>query len=223
MLKQSLVRFTSLFLVIPFYAAAQVSDESPRLKNEIGISLLSIQSKYRADYQSDFFVSVLNGIRYKRHLGLHAFRLGGEYRYSWSAVHGDVTGESRLLEGKFNMGYQFSFSAKAIRPYIAIDLFYLVSKLQSEFTGGYLGVYSEDDLLIHGIGYAPAAGLYFKVSQSLSISWEANVEFLWYTEKGTNIRSDPNDFHSRTTYPVNRREHAWMINPIKSISINYEF
>ena len=121
------------------------------------------------------------------------------------------------------MGYQFSLSEKAIKPYIAMDLFYLVSQLNSEYRGGYLDVYSKHNLQIHGIGYAPAAGLYFKVCESLSISWEANVEFLWYTEKGTNIRSDPNDFHSRTTYPVNRREHAWMINPIKSISINYEF
>ncbi len=223
MLKHRIVQISTLLLVVPFFCAAQVEVHSTILKNEVGVSLVSGTTKYGLEYTRDYYINLLNGIRYKRHLGHHAVRLGGEYRNSYSVGQGDFWGESRYVEGKFNLGYQLTFSDKSVKPYIAVDFIYLISKFNSDFEGGYAGLYSRHDLQIVGLGYAPALGIYFRVAKSLSISWEGNAEFLWITEQGTNIRSDPHNFQSRTTYPVNRSKHYWLLNPLKSVSFNYGF
>ena len=66
------------FLMTPFFSFAQEENQSYPMKNEIGVSLLSVQSGYWADYNVDHYVSFINGIRYKRILGQHAIRVSGE-------------------------------------------------------------------------------------------------------------------------------------------------
>ena len=212
-----------LLWCIPLFCVAQADNPSIPLKHEVGISLLSISSKYGHELTPDFYVNIFNGIRYKRHLGIHAIRLGAEFKDSHSGGVGDVIGECQHLEGKFNLGYQLTFVDKSIRPYIAVDCIYLVSTFTSSFYGGYAGTYSAFDRLDQGIGFAPAFGIYFRLVKSLSISWESNLEFLWVTEHGTITRSDPHHFQSRTTYPYHRRVYNSFLNPVKSISMNYGF
>lgn len=223
MVKLRFAHLSTLLLWIPSYCIAQVDKGDTLLKNEVSVSIISLNQNYGQEYTSDNYFSILNGIKYRRHFARHAFRVGGEYRNSWSAGHGDFVGESRFIEGKFNLGYQYAFSERAIKPYMALDLIYLVSKLHSDFAGGYAGVYSELNLHINGIGYAPTVGISFVIVEPLTISWEGNVEFLWFIEKGTNIRSEQHNFQSRHTYPVNNRESYWFLNPLKSISLNYRF
>src|SRR4030095_3500053 len=126
-------------------------------------------------------------------------------------------------EAKFNLGYQLEFSHGDVKPYLALDLMYLIAKSYTDFLGGFAGVYSKWDLREHGIGYAPTLGLHVKLAESFSISWEGNVEFLWINENGTNTRSDPHPSQTLTTYPINRDVHLWLLNPVKSISLNYGF
>ncbi len=223
MLLQNLIKISILLWSIPLLCTAQDVGTSLSPKHEVGISLVSISQNYGYDYYTDVYVNILNGIRYKRHLGVHGIRLGGEYKDSNSAGGGDVQGESQYLEGKFNLGYQLTFLDKAVRPYISMDFIYLISKFTSGFYGGYAGLYHGYDLHNHGIGFAPAFGIYFRLVKSLSISWESNMEFLWVTEHGTITRSDPHHFQSRTTYPYHRRLYNSFLNPVKSISLNYGF
>ena len=223
MLLQTHLPISFLLWCIPLFCVAQADNPSIPLKHEVGISLLSISSKYGHELTPDFYVNIFNGIRYKRHLGIHAIRLGAEFKDSHSGGVGDVIGECQHLEGKFNLGYQLTFVDKSIRPYIAVDCIYLVSTFTSSFYGGYAGTYSAFDLLNQGIGFAPAFGIYFRLVKSLSISWESNLEFLWVTEHGTITRSDPHHFQSRTTYPYHRRVYNSFLNPVKSISMNYGF
>jgi hypothetical protein len=223
MSRQNLVQIFILLLLIPCWGTAQVESHSTRLENEVGVSLMTMNTNYGLEYASDYYVTILNGIGYKRHLGHHALRLGGAYRDSRAVGHGDFIGESTFLEGKFNLGYQLTFSDKAINPYMAVDFIYLVAELNSDFVGGFLGLYSESNLRYHGIGYAPSLGVYFRINESFSFLWEGNVEFLWIKEKGTIIRSEPHDFQSRTTYQISRRDDYWLLNPLKSISLNYGF
>jgi hypothetical protein len=93
----------------------------------------------------------------------------------------------------------------------------------SAFQGGYSGAYHGFDLHSHGIGFAPALGIYFRLTKSLSVSWEVNKEYQWVTEQGTLTRSVPDNFHSRTTTPYNRTKYNSYWNFIKSISLNYGF
>lgn len=223
MLLQNSIQIFILLWSVPLLCTAQDVGSPISSKHEVGISLLSISQHYGHDYYSDVYVNILNGIRYKRHLGVHAIRLGGEYKDSNSAGGGDVQGESQYLEGKFNLGYQLTFLDKAVRPYIAMDFIYQISKFTSGFYGGYAGLYHGYDLHNHGIGFAPAFGIYFRLVKSLSISWESNLEFLWVSENGTITRSDPHHFQSRTTYPYNRTEYNSYWSFVKSISLNYGF
>lgn len=212
-----------IILATPFFSFAQEENQIFPMKNEIGISLLSVQSGYWADYNVDHYVSFINGIRYKRILGQHAIRVSGEYLNSWSASHGDFMSEGRYREVKSGLGYQFTFAGKKFKPYLSVDMVYAISKLNSQFKGGYLDVYVEQNFDIYGIGYAPAVGLYFEILPSWYLSWEANAEFIWYTETGNLVRSEPSNIQAKTIIPVNHTELQWAINPVNNISLNYAF
>lgn len=210
-------------LMAPFFSFAQEERLSLPKKNEVGVSLVSVQASYWGDYNIDHYISFINGIRYRRLFGQHALKVSGENLNSWSASHGDFIAEGRYRAGKFGLGYQYTCKGKKFKPYLSTDLVYVISKLNSQFMGGYLDVYVERDLDIHGIGYAPAVGLYFEIVPSCYISWEANAEFIWFTEIGTIVRSEGNQIQNQITIPVNVTDLQWTLNPFKSISLTYAF
>src|SRR5688572_9665694 len=102
--KQSPYPISILLWAIPFLCTAQSDRQPTPPKHEVGLSLVSISYKFGHDTPIGNHVYLFNAIRYKRNLGNHAFRLGAEYKHTDSDVEGDVSGESRFLEGKFNLG-----------------------------------------------------------------------------------------------------------------------
>jgi hypothetical protein len=202
---------------------SQDKNERNQLKNEISVSIMGLNWAGPGEYTSDLYVSFANGLGYKRYVARHAFRTGIEYRDSYSVGYGDFEGQTRYLEGKFNLGYQYAFSDKAVKPYLLGDFLYVAAKLDNYFLGGYYWIYSESHSKIHGIGYAPGLGVSFKLINSLSLSWEGNVEFLWTNEKGSGIRSEPNNIQVRNTFPIDYDEHSWYPNPLKRIALNFGF
>lgn len=129
----------------------------------------------------------------------------------------------RYHEGKFKIGYQFAFSHRKVKIYTALDLIYLLGKYDSDFQGGYAGLYSKLDLITNGIGFGPALGLQYRFMRSLSISMETNYEFIWFNEKGTIVRGDSFYSVNKMTIPVDRNQFFFGWNPISSIALNFGF
>ena len=202
---------------------AQDMDAKPQWKNEIGATLISLESNYYDNFGTEYYITVMTGISYSRHFGPHAVRAGMDYGDSWHRGYGDFVGSKKYREGKFNLGYQCQLSHRAIKPYVAADLIYLIGKSESEFEGGYAGLYSKVDLVRQGIGFAPALGLKCPLIKSLSISIETNMEFLWITERGTITRSDSYYNSPRTTEARDLDDKVSHWNPLSFVMLNYGF
>ncbi len=206
-----------------FMSSAQQPTIKPSGKNEVGILLFGVKQNYGLSYSSDFYVAFFNGIDYKRQFGLHALRLGMEYRNARDKGTGDFVGTSHYQENKFSIGYQRSFSKKSIRPYVGGDLVYLHSKFQEEFNGGFWDAYFKQDLTEHGFGFAPLLGINFLMSRSFSLSFETNYVFYTLNMKGNGTRNEVNDTSARIPYKVNKNDHFTLFNPLKSLLLNYSF
>ena len=221
--KPLLIPLYFFLLSMPICTSAQDGSSRPTWKNEVGVSLFSMITNYKDSYGAANRIVTLNGIKYSRHIGRSAFRGAFEYRFEQLAGSGDFVGESKSKEGRIYLGYQLAFSNKAIRPYLAMDVFYLASTYWSDFLGGYAGIYAEQNLTSQGVGFAPAVGTYFRLFDSLTVSWEANVECFWVNDQGTLVRSEPYNQQPLHAFQIDRTDYYWIMNPIKSISLNYGF
>ncbi len=212
-----------LLTCIVLGSSAQEPIVKPTGKNEAGISVFSIKMNYGLSLSSDYYVSFFNGIDYKRHFGLNALRLGMNYRDARDKVIGELSGTSHYHENRFSIGYQCEFSKKSIKPYLGVDLIYLFSKSQEEFSGGIWASYSKEDLSENGIGFAPLLGFNFLIFNSVSLSFEGDFEFFDIKIKGKGIRNEVDDIAARIAYEINRNERSRLLNPLKSMSLNFTF
>lgn len=215
--------FHIIFLCLSFPLAAQEMPDKTQWKNEIGLTLFSVNSSYGLYEPSSYYLSGLNGIRYTRHMGRNAIRFGVDYRNSREDGRGNVIGTGTYREGKFSLGYQREYFVYQVRPYIAMDMMYMLSALDSEYHGGCFGFYTKENIRDHGIGFAPALGITYPFNEHFSIAWEGNLECLWISEKGSVVLEDHYDPGIRNTYPVDKDEFICLLNPIKRIALKYGF
>ncbi|MEP6796059.1 MAG: hypothetical protein ABJB16_17145 [Saprospiraceae bacterium] len=206
-----------------FISSAQEPIVKPSGKNEAGILLIGVRQNYGLAFSSDFYVAFFNGIDYKRHFGLNAIRLGMEYRNARDEGFGDFVGTSHYQENKFSIGYEHSFLKKSIRPFLGVDLIYLHSKFQEEFNGGFWDAYFKQDLTENGFGFAPLLGINFLLFRAFSLSFEADFEILNINRKGTGIKNEIDDPAARHMYPIQNNEHINLLNPLRSMALNYIF
>ncbi len=223
MQKRITLHFYLIFLCLSLPLAAQDMPDTIPWKNEISLTLFSVKESYGLYSPSSYYLSALNGIRYVRHIGPDAIRLGIDYKNSREEGWGNVIGTGAYQEGKFYLGYQIAFSASKVRPYFALDLMYLMSKLDSEYHVGCFGFYSKADVTVHGIGFAPALGIRYPLNKRFSIAWEGNLECLWSSEKGSQVIDYNDDMNTKDTYPVDQEGFIYFLNPVKSIALNFGF
>lgn len=209
-----------LIFLIPFGAGAQTE---PDKKNEFGIVLLSFKSNYDQFYSSGHYLSFLNGITYKRIFGQSALRLGIDFSYQEDKRTGDFIETSEYKKGKFITGYQLYLMKRKIKPYVGMDLEFMYSKFQNEFSGGLWSSYHKDDLIYKGFGISPLIGLNYRLMRSLSISIEANLELLSIFKNGIRIENSPQDVDARIEKSIDDNELVTIMNPLNIISINYSF
>lgn len=224
---------------VSFDSTIQKQIPDNRLKNEIGLNVVSLMNKDYYDLTNDYWlrsyyffgtlrpIAQMNlGLIYKsdkeKYVQRMAFLIMNErFEYINSNLR-DYYYESKGQSSGFELryGYEKLFSKKKFQPYGSIDLIagYRVQKIEGYEHSGWGGSgFFNSIYRMKEIGLATGLGVKYKFSDRFSISIETNFRISYFH---FNEKDSENDIK---IYGLFRKPIRMFVDPLRFITLNYHF
>ena len=167
-----------------------IVQNNPTFNNEISLNLFNITEVFWITDGTSRMLNVnfVNGIKYKRHFGKNALRVGVNYfsyKPSTDFVNAEYIGQQKEIE--FKIGYERKLTSDQFHVFIAGDLFYSfgeVSEYLVRYSNGQnreiISTGDKIDYLINEIGLSPTIGINYRPYSRFSISVETNWDIAYF-------------------------------------------
>lgn len=200
--------FIILFISLPLITIGQDLNDSTieqsNFKNEISLNLFNITEVLWITNGTDRMLNAnfVNGVKYKRHFGMNAIRIGlnyFSYEPSTENPNAEYIGQQKEIE--FRIGYERKLTSDQFHVFIAGDLFYSygeVSEYLVRYSNGdnpeIISIGDKIDYQIRKIGISPTLGINYRPFSRFSISIETNWDIAYFELESEDLPSTFNDF-----------------------------
>lgn len=181
-----------------------VAQDNPTFNNEISLNLFNITEVLWITNGTNRMLNAnfANGVKYKRHFGKNAIRIGlnyFNYKPSTETPNAEYIGQQKEIE--FKIGYERKLTSNQFHVFIAGDLFYSygeVSEYFVRYSNGQnheiISIGDKIDYQIRKIGISPTIGINYRPFSRFSFSIETNWDITYFELDSEDLASTFNDF-----------------------------
>ncbi len=192
-----------LFILLPLFSIGQELNDTTivhhgeTFKNEISVNLFNITEVLWITNGTNRMLNTnfVNGVKYKRHFGKNAIRIGlnyFSYEPSVEYANSELIGQQKEIELK--IGYERKLTSDQFHVFIASDLFYSFGEVSNGDNPERIFIGEKIDYQIRKIGISPTLGINYRPFSRFSISIETNWDIAYFELKSEDLPSTFNDF-----------------------------
>lgn len=214
--------FVLLILVCTIIQAFPQEEEVKIPLNEVSINLFTVKKKQVVDGGPSYYPYFFQGIHYRRKIENNLIRVSLGYYQKVDEMESAVMNSfGNFVEVDLAVGYQRLFFQKWIRPYVAGDIVFQITRHDKENETPEEDFYEKYELMEFGFGLAPTLGLRFQVTNVLSFSLETSLQLIMLRESGTLFRWEPGVLPLYAD--IDNTGLQTIFNPLSAVLITLEF